>query len=46
MQTSHTRAIIKYASNAFRGETKGPDDPLFKQLKRFFGFIDLDKKTV
>ena len=44
--SSYTRAIIKYAKIAIHRETKGLDDPLFKQLKRFFGFIELDKRAL
>ena len=36
--------FIKHPSIATRGETKGSDDTLFKEFKRFFGFID--KRTV
>ena len=38
--------FIKHANIAIRGESKGPDDPLFKEFKNFFGFIDLDKRLV
>ena len=44
--SSYTRAIIKYARITIHRETKGLDDPLFKQLKRFFGFIGLDKRAL
>lgn len=38
--------FVKHASITILGEKKGPDDLLFKECKRFFGFIDLDKRTV
>ena len=38
--------FTKHANIAIRGETKRPDDPLFKELQKFFGFIDLDKMTL
>ena len=38
--------FIKHANIAIRGETKGPDDPLFKELQKLFSFIDLDKRTL
>ena len=36
--------LIKHVSIAIHGETKS--DPSFKEFKYFFGFIDLDKRTV
>ena len=38
--------FIKHANTAIRGESKGPDDSLFKEFKSFFGFIDLDKRSL
>ena len=38
--------FIKHANTAIRGPSKGPDDPLFKEFKAFFGFINLDNRTV
>ena len=34
--------FIKHANTAIHGPSKGPDDPLFKEFKAFFGFINLD----
>ena len=34
--------FIKHANIEIRGESKGPDDSLFKEFKKFFGFINLD----
>ena len=38
--------FIKHANTAIRGPSKDTDDPLFKEFKAFFGFINLDNRTV
>ena len=38
--------FIKHASIAVRGPTDAPTDPLFKDFKTDFDFIDLEKRTL
>lgn len=37
--------FIKHANIAIRGESKGPEDSLFKEFKKLFGFINLEERT-
>lgn len=38
--------FIKHANIAIRGESKGPDDTLFKDFKNFFSFIEVTKWSI
>ena len=38
--------FIKHASISVRGETDAPTDPLFKDFKQVFGFINIEERTL
>ena len=38
--------FVKHANTIVRGESKGPDDPLFKKFAKNFNFINLEEREV